>query len=202
MVYPSWRSSTSFYQSHLDQCFSSFSFLFYLCWRFLMDMPLCKRASLVTQLVKNPPAMWETWVQSLGWEGSLEKEMATHSSVLAWRIPWTVQSMGSQIVGHNWVTFLFTFTFHCAGVLKPGGKWAYIYIFSVISRVNNLTQTFLTETTEAFLQWIINSMWVTWNSHPTLCPASSISSFSFLSFLELASLPFGCSHSGRGKKIF
>ena len=47
-------------------------------------------ASLVTQLVKNPPAMWETWVQSLGREDPLEKGKATHSSILAWRIPWTV----------------------------------------------------------------------------------------------------------------
>ena len=47
-------------------------------------------ASLVTQLVKNPPAMHETWVQSLGWEDHLEKGKATHSSILAWRIPWTV----------------------------------------------------------------------------------------------------------------
>ena len=44
-------------------------------------------ASLVAQLVKNPPAMWETWVRSLGWEDPLEKGMATHSSVQAWRIP-------------------------------------------------------------------------------------------------------------------
>ena len=44
-------------------------------------------ASLVAQLVKNLPAMWETWVQSLGWEDLLEKGMATHSSILAWRIP-------------------------------------------------------------------------------------------------------------------
>ena len=43
----------------------------------------------MTQLVKNPPAMWETWVPSLGWEDLLEKGMATHSSVPAWRIPWT-----------------------------------------------------------------------------------------------------------------
>ena len=57
-------------------------------------------ASLVAQLVKNPPAMWETWVQSLGWEDPLEKRTATHSSILAWRIPWTV-SMGSQRVGHD-----------------------------------------------------------------------------------------------------
>ena len=47
-------------------------------------------ASLVAQLVKNSPAMQETWVQSLGWEDTLEKGMATHSSILAWRIPWTI----------------------------------------------------------------------------------------------------------------
>ena len=47
-------------------------------------------ASLVTQLVKNLPAMRETWIWSLGWEDSLEKGLATHSSILAWRIPWTV----------------------------------------------------------------------------------------------------------------
>ena len=47
-------------------------------------------ASLVAQLVKNPSAMWKTWVQSLGWGDPLEKGTATHSSILAWRIPWTV----------------------------------------------------------------------------------------------------------------
>ena len=57
--------------------------------------------SLVAQLVKNPPAMQETWVQSLGWEDPLEKGKATHSSILAWRIPWTVESTGSQTVGHD-----------------------------------------------------------------------------------------------------
>ena len=46
------------------------------------------RASLVAQLVKNPPAMGETWVQSLGWEDPPEKGKATHSSILAWRMPW------------------------------------------------------------------------------------------------------------------
>ena len=58
-------------------------------------------ASLVAQLVKNPPAMWKTWVPSLGWEDPLEKGKTTHSSILAWKIPWTVQSLGSQRVGHN-----------------------------------------------------------------------------------------------------
>ena len=58
-------------------------------------------ASLVAQLVKNPPPMLETWVQSLGWEDLLEKGKATHSSIPAWRIPWTVESIGSQRVGHD-----------------------------------------------------------------------------------------------------
>ena len=63
-------------------------------------------ASLVTQMVKNLPAMQEIRVQSLGQEDPLEKGMATQSSILAWRIPWTeepggLQSMGSQRVGHN-----------------------------------------------------------------------------------------------------
>ena len=57
-------------------------------------------------MVKNPPAMQETWVGSLGQEDPLEKGMATHSSILAWRIPWTeepgeLQLMGSQTLGHN-----------------------------------------------------------------------------------------------------
>ena len=69
----------------------------------------------MAQLVKNPPAVRETWVQSLGWEDPLEEGKATHSSVLAWRIPWTVQSVGSQRVVHDRETFTFTFgseTFH------------------------------------------------------------------------------------------
>ena len=55
-------------------------------------------ASHVARLVKNSPAMWGTWVRFLGWEDPLEKEKATHSSIMAWRIPWTGQSMGSQRV--------------------------------------------------------------------------------------------------------
>ena len=69
-------------------------------------------ASLVAQMVKshlgkNPPAIQETWVQSLGWEDSLEEDMATHSSILAWSILWTeepggLQSLGPQRFGHHW----------------------------------------------------------------------------------------------------
>ena len=60
----------------------------------------------MTQMVKNPLAMWETWIRSLGQGDPLEKEMATHSNILAWRIQWTekpgrLQSMGSQRVGHD-----------------------------------------------------------------------------------------------------
>ena len=65
----------------------------------------------MAQTVKRLPAVWEPRVQSLGWEDPLEKEMATHSSILAWRIPWMVepgrlQSMGSQRVGHDGATSL------------------------------------------------------------------------------------------------
>ena len=67
-------------------------------------------------MVKNLPAIQETWVPSLGWEDPLEKGMATHSSILAWRIPWTeepggLQSMGSQRVRHDWVISTTNFTF-------------------------------------------------------------------------------------------
>ena len=63
-------------------------------------------ASMVAQTVKNSPAIWETWVQSLGWEDLLEKGIATHSSILVWRISWTeeaggLQYMGSQRVRHD-----------------------------------------------------------------------------------------------------
>ena len=53
-------------------------------------------ASLVAQLVENPPAMWETWIRSLGWEDPLEKGKVTSFSILAWRILWTIQSMGHK----------------------------------------------------------------------------------------------------------
>ena len=76
-------------------------------WGQILSFPLKgQRVSLVAQRVKNLSAMWETWVRSLGWEDPVEKGMVTHSSTLAWRIPWTeepggLQSMGSQRVGHD-----------------------------------------------------------------------------------------------------
>jgi len=77
--------------------------------RTIRNTPTSAWASLVAQMVKNLPAMQETRVQSLGWEDPLEKVMATHSSILAWRIPWTaepgrLQSTRSQRAGHDWAT--------------------------------------------------------------------------------------------------
>ena len=74
---------------------------------------LRSNSSLVVQTVKNPPAMQETRVWSLGQKDPLEKGMATHSSILAWRIPWTeepggLQSMWSQSIGYDWATNSFT----------------------------------------------------------------------------------------------
>ena len=65
-----------------------------------------KRASQLALVVKNPLAKQETWIRSLGWEDALEEGIATHYSILAWRMPWTeepggLQSMGSQRVGHD-----------------------------------------------------------------------------------------------------
>ena len=74
-------------------------------WEFCLLLGLPSGYSLVAQMVKYMPTMQETWVQSLGWEDLLEKEIATHSRILAWKIPWTeepgrLQSTGSQRVGH------------------------------------------------------------------------------------------------------
>ena len=84
--------------------------VFVYCLCLIEEFP---RASFVAQLVKNPPAMWETWVRYLGWECPLEKGKAPHTSILVWRIPCTIQPMGSQRIGQDWVTFPFPF---------PGGS--------------------------------------------------------------------------------
>ena len=71
--------------------------LIFRCW-----IRCCLCASLGAQTVKNPPAMRETWVWSLGWEDPLKKSTATHSSILAWRIPWT-EEPGRLPSGHDWM---------------------------------------------------------------------------------------------------
>ena len=85
--------------------------LWFLQCEYYINIYLCKGTSLVAQMVKRLHTMWETCVQSLSQEDLLEKEMATHSSLLAWKISWTeepcrLQSMGSQRVGHYWATSL------------------------------------------------------------------------------------------------
>ena len=71
----------------------------YVCMCLSLSIWSNSGASLVTQMVKNPPAMKETWVWSLGWEDPLEEGMATHSSILTWRIPWTEDPGGLQSMG-------------------------------------------------------------------------------------------------------
>ena len=88
-----------------------------LCLLHLQASSVSSRTSLVAQTVKRLSTIRETWVQSLGWEDLLEKEMAIHSSTIAWKISWTeepgrLQSMGSQRVGHDWATSL-SFSFLC-----------------------------------------------------------------------------------------
>ena len=91
------------------------------------------RASLVAQRLKHLPGMLETWVWSLGREDPLEKEMATHSSTLAWRIPWReepgrLQSMGSQRDGHDWATSLQSLVnpLHCVTYINSEFWFSYL----------------------------------------------------------------------------
>ena len=101
-------------------------------WAFYL-VPLVFRASLVAQRVKHLLATRETWVWFLGREDPLEKEIATHSSTLAWKIPWMekpgrLQSMGSQRVGHDWATSLSFFSTglyicFCASTILPWWLW-------------------------------------------------------------------------------
>ena len=90
-------------------------------------------ASLVAQLVKNPPARRGAWVPFLGWEDPLEKGMATRTSILAWRIPCTIYSMGLQRVRYDWVpfTFMLGLLAFCWGFLHLGSYVILVYNFCV-----------------------------------------------------------------------
>ena len=110
--------SLGFIHTVLCRC-SSFKFYCHM-WNSIMciyhNLSILCIFDGVAQTVKHPPAMQETRVRSLGWEDPLEKETATHSSTLAWKIPGTerpgrLRSMGSQRVRHDWVTSLFTCSF-------------------------------------------------------------------------------------------
>ena len=123
-----------------------------ICIWFIWHILIYSGAFLVAQMVKNLLAVQETKVRSLGQEDPLEKEMATHSSILAWETPWTekpgtLQSMGSQRVGHYWATntiqFFKTFTF----VLG----WWFSQCFLIAQLVKNLPA--VQETWVRFLGW-------------------------------------------------
>ena len=93
----------------LESIFSVLADTNYFYITFIFVHP--QRTSLLSQMVKHLPTVRKTRFQSLGWEDVLEKEMAIHSNILAWKIPWTeepgrLQSMGSQRVGHDWATSL------------------------------------------------------------------------------------------------
>ena len=77
------------------------TFLLFLLLSFIHYFLMYEEASLVAQMVKSLPAMWETQVQTLGWEDPLEKGMAIHSSILAWRIPWAEEPSGYSPCNHN-----------------------------------------------------------------------------------------------------
>ena len=101
---------------------------------FHLPLPPTLCPYVVAWMVKRLPAMWETRVQSLGWEDTLEKEMATHSSILAWKTPWMeerhrLQSVRSQRVGHDWATSLHFTSILCTCIsvtdLQIGSSWPF-----------------------------------------------------------------------------
>ena len=100
----------------------------------------------MAQRVKYMPWMQETWVWSLGWEDPLEKEMANHSFILAWRIPWTeepgrLQFMGSQRVRHDWVKFTHIRSTgqSCGTEPLTCGIWCYLHVHGVRIELNGRT---------------------------------------------------------------
>ena len=114
-----------------------------------------KRASLVAQTVKCLSAMQETQVQSLSWEDPLEKEMAAHSSILAWKIPWSVEpgrllSMGSQRVGHDWATSLTSLHF-----TVPNKTVAYLYPFGVSNERDRIPGSSFSMHLQSLVTWVL-----------------------------------------------
>ena len=126
------------------------------------------RALLVAQKIKNLSAIKETWVWSLGQEDPLEKEMAIHSSILSWEIPWIeepvgLQSMGSQKVRHDWVTFT------SRPQRKRNCRWPHLLLsfFSIIFSLSRLSVVLPTSSVVSTVT--LHTFWVLLNSH-TFCP--------------------------------
>ena len=112
--------------------------------------------SLAAQMVRNLPAMQETPVRSLGWEDPLKKGMAAHSSILAWRIPWTEEPAGPQSMGlrrarHDWATNTFHYSYTERCLLKHGFKLLYIFklIFIGVKLLYNVVLVFTAQQSES-----------------------------------------------------
>ena len=140
-------------------------------------------------MIKNLPSVWETWVWSLGWEDPLEKGMATHSSILAWRIPWTEEpgrlpSMRLQRVGYDWVTFAF---FHTK---KKKNLWSHLNTIKWVHSGSSVNTSWRND--QLFIQ--LGRKCLSWfslfNSTSLSCfPTSSINLyFKFHLFISLAYL--------------
>ena len=132
-------------------------------------------ASLVAQTVKCLPAMWETWIRSLNREYPLKKEMATHSSTLAWRIPWTEEpgglwSMGWQRVRHDWATSLIlSWRGRWWGRsinLGPGESWVKLSVWVPPSSMTLY---------ESLMLLALDSSSLTWKQKSSLSPANVLS---------------------------
>ena len=118
----------------------------------IMNLTKLFWASLVAQMVKHLPAMWETWVQSLHWKDPLEKEMATHSSTLAWKIPWTEEPDRLQ---------LSDFTFTLTKLLKALILWHSAFFIVQLSHPYMTTGETIALTIQAFVSKVMSLLFNT-----------------------------------------
>ena len=148
-------------------------------------------------MVKRLPTMWETRVRSLGWEDPLEKEMATHSSILAWKIPWTeepgrLQSMGLKRVRHDWATSLSLFILHLILSLS-------LYLYRWLSGKESACQCSCRRC--GFDSWIGNIPWRRkWQPTPVFLPGKfhgqrSLAGYSPRGQKELHMMEHMCTHT-------
>ena len=132
LLKPALENFENYFTSMWDECNCA------VVWAFFRDFP-------GGSAVKNVPAMQEIWVWSLGWEDPLEKEMAIHSSTIAWKIPWTeepgrLQSTGSQRVGRDWMTSLSLWAFFGIAFLWDCNEnWTFPVLWPLLSFPNSLT---------------------------------------------------------------
>ena len=124
--------------------------LFFFLIRLLKHSCRLFRASLVAHLVKNPPARQETWVQSLGWEDPLEKRTTTHSSILAWRIPWT----GYSPCGRKESDTTEWLSLH-SGFSRRDQNWFH-FLTKLLFLKHGIGKTFEEFKCEVIIYWVLN----------------------------------------------